>query len=121
MAVGVDIAKHVFQVHYVEPETGEIVNRPIKRAQFLEYFANRARCFIGMEACSGAHHWARQLAKMGHEVKLMPAEFVKAFNTRPFSTCWPQTSSEYATHTRTFRRRANRSSGSVSVPLIHRW
>lgn len=82
MAVGVDIAKHVFQVHYVEPETGEIVNRPIKRAQFLEYFANRACCFIGMEAYSGAHHWARQLAKMGHEVKLMPAEFVKAFNIR---------------------------------------
>jgi transposase len=82
IAVGVDIAKQVFQVHYVEPETGEIVNRPIKRAQFLEHFANRARCLIGMEACSGAHHWARQLVKMGHEVKLMPAEFVKAFNIR---------------------------------------
>ncbi|SAL66253.1 IS110 family transposase [Caballeronia humi] len=82
IAVGVDIAKQVFQVHYVEPETGEIVNRPIKRARFLEHFANRACCLIGMEACSGAHHWARQLVKMGHEVKLMPAEFVKAFNIR---------------------------------------
>lgn len=82
MAVGVDIAKSVFQVHYVDPETGEIVNKPIKRAKFLEYFANRAPCLIGMEACSGAHHWARQLAKMGHEVKLIPAEFAKAFNIR---------------------------------------
>ena len=73
IAVGVDIAKLVFQVHYVDQETGEIVNKPIKRARFLEHFANRAPCLIGMEACSGAHHWARQLMKMGHEVKLMPA------------------------------------------------
>lgn len=81
-AVGVDIAKNVFQVHYVDQETGEVVNKPIKRAKFLEHFANRARCLIGMEACGGAHHWARQLTKMGHEVRLMPAEFVKAFNIR---------------------------------------
>ncbi|WP_081623975.1 IS110 family transposase, partial [Cupriavidus sp. UYPR2.512] len=82
MAVGVDIAKNVFQLHYVDQETGEIVNKPIKRAKFLEHFANRAPCLIGMEACGGAHHWARQLMKMGHEVRLMPAEFVKAFNIR---------------------------------------
>ncbi|RQR22556.1 IS110 family transposase [Burkholderia sp. Bp9142] len=82
IAVGVDIAKQVFQVHYVDRETGEIVNKPIKRAKFLEHFANRARCLIGMEACGGAHHWARELTRMGHEVRLMPAEFVKAFNIR---------------------------------------
>jgi transposase len=80
--VGVDTAKTVFQVHYVDQETGEIVNKPIKRAKFLAHFANRTPCLIGMEACGGAHHWARQLTKMGHEVKLMPAEFVKAFNIR---------------------------------------
>jgi transposase len=80
--VGVDIAKSVFQVHYVDQETGEVVNRPIKRARFLEFFVNRAPCLIGMEACGGAHHWARQLTAMGHEVKLMAAEFVKAFNIR---------------------------------------
>ncbi len=81
-AVGVDIAKSVFQVHYVDQQTGETVNKPLKRAKFLEFFANRVRCLIGMEACGGAHHWARQLTKMGHEVRLMPAEFVKAFNIR---------------------------------------
>jgi transposase len=80
--VGVDIAKSVFQVHYVDQETGEIVNKPIKRAKFLEHFVNRGHCLVGMEACGGAHHWARQLTKMGHEVKLMSAEFVKAFNIR---------------------------------------
>jgi transposase len=52
-AVGVDIAKNVFQVHYVDQATGEIVNKSIKRAKFLEFFANRASCMIGMEACGG--------------------------------------------------------------------
>ena len=80
--VEIDIAKNVMQMHYVDEGTGEVVNKPIKRAQFLEYFANRAPCLIGMEACGGAHHWARQLTKMGHQVKLMPAQFVKAFNIR---------------------------------------
>jgi len=80
--VGIDIAKSVFQLHYVDAETGEIVNRPIKRSRFLEYFANRAPCLIGMEACGGAQHWARELIKMGHQIKLMPAEFAKAFNIR---------------------------------------
>ncbi|KVD83594.1 hypothetical protein WS63_27695 [Burkholderia stagnalis] len=47
MAVGVDIAKHVFQVHYVDQESGEIVNKPLKRAKFLEHFANRTPCLIG--------------------------------------------------------------------------
>ncbi|MBC8752957.1 IS110 family transposase, partial [Paraburkholderia podalyriae] len=80
--VGIDIAKSVFQVHYVDEETGEIVNKPIKRVKFLEHFANRTPCLIGMEACGGSQHWARQLTKLGHTVKLMPAEFVKAFNIR---------------------------------------
>ena len=100
-AVGVDIAKNVFQVHYVDQETCEIVNKPIKRAQFLEFFANRAPCLIGMEACGGAHHWARQFIKMGHEVRVIPAEFVKAFNVRNKNdvadarAIWPSSSGRY--------------------------
>jgi transposase len=78
--VGVDIAKNVFQIHLVDEQTGEIVNKPVKRAKFLAYFANRATCLIGMEASGGAHHWARQLATMGHQVKLMSGQYVKAFN-----------------------------------------
>ncbi|KAF9394293.1 hypothetical protein CPC16_011770, partial [Podila verticillata] len=49
---------------------------------FLEYFANRSPCLIGMEACGGAQYWARQLIQMEHQVKLLPAKFVKAFNIR---------------------------------------
>ncbi|SDE49398.1 hypothetical protein SAMN05444679_123128 [Variovorax sp. CF079] len=70
----------VIQVHWVDAETGEIINRAIRRHRFLEYFANRTPCLIGMEACGGSQHWARCLLAMGHEVKLMPAKFVKAFN-----------------------------------------
>ena len=77
--VGVDIAKNVFQLHWVDAGTGEIVNRQLKRAAFLEHFANREPCLIGMEACGGSQHWARRLIEMGHQVKLMPAKFVKAF------------------------------------------
>lgn len=78
--VGVDIAKNVVQLHWVDAGTSEIVKKQIKRAAFLEHFANREPCLIGMEACGGAPHWARRLMKMGHQVKLMPAKFVKAFN-----------------------------------------
>ena len=77
--VGVDIAKSVFQVYTVEKETGEVINTQIKRAKFLQWFANRAPCLVGMEACGGSQHWARQLQKMGHEVKLMSGKMVKAF------------------------------------------
>ncbi len=82
MPVGIDIAKHIIQVHYVDDQTGEVVNKPLKRDRFLAYFANRPSCLIGMEACGGAHHWARQLLGMGHQVKLMPGAYVKAFNLR---------------------------------------
>lgn len=82
MPVGVDIAKNLMQIHYVDTETGEIFNNAVRRVKFLEFFTNKAPCCIGMEACGGAHHWARQLAQMGHQVKLMPGEFVKAFNIR---------------------------------------
>jgi len=78
-AVGVDVAKRVFQLHWVEAETGEIISKQIKRAAFLEHFVNRAPCLIGMEACGGAQHWARRLIEMGHQVRLMPGKAVKAF------------------------------------------
>ena len=77
--VGVDTAKEVFQLHWVDAETGEVCNKQIKRAKFLQHFVNRSPCVIGMEACGGSHHWARELTKMGHEVKLMAGKIVKGF------------------------------------------
>ena len=77
--VGVDTAKRVFQLHWVDPETGEMVDLRLSRAKFLEHFANRAACVVGMEACGGAQHWARRLRELGHEVRLVSAKMVRAF------------------------------------------
>lgn len=77
--VGVDTAKNVFQLYTVDMETGEVICKQLKRAQFLLWFSNRAPCLVGMESCGGSQHWARQLKAMGHEVKLMSGKIVKAF------------------------------------------
>lgn len=77
--VGVDIAKHVFQLYWVEADTGEIRNLKLQREKFLEHFANRSPCRIGMESCGGAQHWARQLMLLGHEVGLVAAQKVRPF------------------------------------------
>jgi len=77
--VGLDIAKSVFQLHTVDMSSGEIVNQQLKRAKVLTYFSNRAPCVIGIEACGGAHHWARQLSAQGHSVRLIHAKAVRPF------------------------------------------
>ncbi len=77
--LGLDIAKQVFQMHTVNMGTGEIVNVQIKRAKVLEHFANRTPCLVAIEACGGAHHWARELSKLGHTVRLLHAKIVRPF------------------------------------------
>ena len=77
--VGVDTAKRVFQLHWVDRETGELMDLRLSRAKFLEHFANRAACLVGMEACGGAQHWARRLLELGHKVRLLPAKMVRPF------------------------------------------
>ena len=79
--VGVDIAKRVFQLHWVDTETGEITRLRLTRARFLRHFANRAPCLVAMEACGGAQHWARRLLTLGHSVRLLPAKMVRPFVT----------------------------------------
>ena len=76
---GVDTAKRVFQLHWVELETGEMVDLRLSRAKLMEHFANRAACVVGMEACGGAQHWARRLRVLGHEVRLVPVKLVRPF------------------------------------------
>ena len=62
--VGVDTAKRVFQLHWIEQETGEIVSVQLKREKFLEHFANRAPCLIGMEACGGSQHFTNRIISL---------------------------------------------------------
>ena len=77
--IGLDIAKNVFQVHGVDAKGNVVLRKVLKRRQVLEFFANRAPSLIGMEACAGAHYWARELGNQGHEVRLMSPQFVKPY------------------------------------------
>jgi len=76
---GVDIAKSVMQVHWVDAETGEIGRKKLARARLAEYFAQLQPVRVAMEACGSAHHWARELGALGHEVELLPAGQVRPF------------------------------------------
>jgi transposase len=76
---GVDLAKRVFQVHWVEPDTGEVKRKVLMRAEFGAFFARRAAGRVAMEACGSAHHWGRVLRGLGHEVRLIAAQFVSPF------------------------------------------
>ena len=80
--IAIDIAKKVFQVHWVERDTGSIERLKLKRSQVLPWFANRQRAVVMMEACGGAHEWGRQLLALGHEVRLMPPKTVRSFVQR---------------------------------------
>jgi len=80
--VGLDLAKNVFQAHGIN-ETGDvIVRRRLRRTQVCEFFANLAPCLIGLEACGTSHFWARELVALGHEVKIVPPSYVKAYVRR---------------------------------------
>lgn len=82
VTVGLDIAKSVFQVHGVD-SAGEIaVRRQLRRAQVLTFFARLPACLIGIEACATAHYWGRELAALGHQVRLMPPSYVKPYLKR---------------------------------------
>lgn len=75
--IGLNLAKNVFQVHGISA-TGEVVIRKaLRRSQMLPFFEKLPPCLAGAEACGTSHHWARALTKLGHEVRLMPAGYVK--------------------------------------------
>ena len=72
----------MFQVHAVDASLTYVVNKPLRRAQMLPFFERLAPCLVGKDACSSARHWARELTKFGHTVKLMPPKYVKAYVKR---------------------------------------
>ena len=80
--IGLDLAKHVFQVHGVDAAGATVLRKQVRRGQMLGFFARLPRCLVGMEACATAHYWARELRALGHEVRLMPAQYVKAYVKR---------------------------------------
>ncbi|TCP30997.1 transposase [Sphingomonas sp. BK235] len=80
--IGLDLAKNVFQVHGVDAEGRVVVRKTLRRAQVLPFFEKLPPCLVGMEACGTAHYWARELMKLGHEVRQMPPAYVKPYVKR---------------------------------------
>src|SRR5687768_6629823 len=80
--IGLDLAKSVFQVHGVDVAGEVVVKRKLRRAQVLSFFAGLKPCLVGMEACASAHYWARELAALGHDVRLMPPAYTKPYVRR---------------------------------------
>jgi transposase len=77
--VGLDLAKHVFQVHGVDASGRVIVAKALRRKDVLALFAQLPECLVGMEACTSAHHWARELVNLGHDPRMMPPAYVKPY------------------------------------------
>lgn len=80
--IGLDIAKQAFQVHGADASGRVVFRKKIARAKLLEFFAAQPRCLVALEACGGAHHWGRELGKLGHTVRLIPSAYVKPFVKR---------------------------------------
>jgi transposase len=80
--IGFDVAKDVFQVHGIGSVGGAVVRRRLRRAEVLPFFEGKTPCLIDLEACASAHHWAREIAKLGHEVRLMPPQYVRPYVKR---------------------------------------
>ena len=75
--IGLDLAKHVFQVHGADAAGWVVIHKRLRRAQVLEFFGRQPRCILAMEACSSAHFWGREIRRLGHEMRLIPPAYVK--------------------------------------------
>src|ERR1700712_2657592 len=77
--IGLDLAKHVFQVHGIDAAGQVMVRRQLRRGELLKFFEKQPSCLVGMEACGTSHYWAREIAALGHTVKMMPPAYVKPY------------------------------------------
>src|SRR4029078_961925 len=81
--IGVDLAKSVFQVHGADASGAVLFRKKLRRHQVLTFFAAQRPCTVAMEACGSAHHWAREIGRLGHTVRLIPPAYVKPLVKRP--------------------------------------
>ena len=80
--IGLDLAKLVFQVHGADAAGHVVFRKTLRRAKVLEFFGRLPPCTVAMEACAGAHHWGREITRLGHTVRLIPPAYVKPFVKR---------------------------------------
>ena len=80
--IGLDLAKSIFQIHGVDARGNAVLKRRVRRGELLTFFGNLPACLVGMEACSSAHYWARELMALGHEVRLIPPQYAKPYVKR---------------------------------------
>jgi len=80
--IGLDVAKNIFQVHGVGSDGGPVVRRRLRRTEVMSFFEGRPPCLVGPEACASAHHWGREIEKLGHEVRLMPPQYIRPYEKR---------------------------------------
>jgi transposase len=118
--IGLDIAKNVFQVHGIDEEGQVLLRRKVRRDQVLALFGGLEPCLVGMEACATAHHWARELAALGHEVKLMPPAYVKAYVKRNKNDAADAEAICEAVRRPTMRFVAVKSVDAQSILILHR-
>ena len=80
--IGLDLAKNIFQVHGITEDGGIAFNRSLRRKQVLSFFERLEPCVVGMEACGTSHYWAREITRLGHDVRLVPPAYVKPYVKR---------------------------------------
>ena len=80
--IGIDIAKHVFQVHGARADGSVAFCKKLSRAKLLSFLASQPRCIVALEACAGSHHWGREIEALGHQVRLIAPAYVKPFVKR---------------------------------------
>ncbi len=118
--IGLDLAKSVFQVHGVDASGATMFRRQLRRRQVLPFFRKQPPCLIGMEACATAHHWAREIAALGHEVRLMPPHYVKPYVKRNKNDAADAEAICEAVGRPTMRFVAVKSAERQSVLMLHR-
>jgi transposase len=120
VTIGLDIAKSVFQVHGVDVDGQAVVQKRLTRRKLLPFFEGLSPCLVGIEACAAAHHWGRELRKLGHDVRLMPPSYVKPYLKRQKNDAADAEAICEAVQRPTMRFVAIKSRDQQSIMTLHR-